>query len=297
MQDTYGRTIDYMRISITDLCNLRCRYCMPEGVEKRPMSELLTFEQIVEISEAAAAIGIRRFKITGGEPLVRRGAPQLIRMIHDIPGAEQVTLTTNGVLLSQYLPELRDAGLQAVNISLDTLDPAVYEQITGRDELERVLRAVQDSLDAGLKVKINAVLQKDRNADAWVRGSEILEKIRALYPDLEEDHSVHGNGPAVYVHIPEWQGSIGFISAVHGKFCGSCNRIRLTSTGKIKPCLCYGDPVDLMPVLRDEALSESGRHQQLIQALRQAIEGKPEAHHFERKQDITELHRMVEIGG
>ena len=177
MKDQYGRIIDYMRISITDRCNLRCRYCMPEGVELVPMKNILSYEEIEMVCQAAAKAGIRKFKITGGEPLVRLGSPELIGKIKKIPGVEQVTMTTNGVLLSKYLPELLKNGLDAVNISLDTLDRERYQVITGRDELFRVLESVDQAVDAGIPVKINSVLQKGMNEDEFLALARLtLEK-------------------------------------------------------------------------------------------------------------------------
>ena len=326
MIDQYGRTIDYMRISITDRCNLRCRYCMPEDIEKIPMKDILTYEEIGEISRAAVSLGIRKFKITGGEPLVRKDAAALVEKIHKIPGTEQVTLTTNGILLKKCLPELLAAGLDGVNISLDTLDAAQFETITGKNDLDQVLEGIEAAFQAGIPVKINTVLQRDVNADAWrqliqfakdrpidvrfiemmpigfgrkfepVYGEEIREKIRSLYPDLEEDPRVHGNGPAVYVRVPGWKGSIGFISAIHGKFCRDCNRIRLTSTGKLKPCLCYGENIDLLPLLRNPA-DKTARAEALKNAIEDAIRKKPEAHCFDLLSKVTEQKKMVEIGG
>ena len=149
MQDRFGRTINYMRISVTDRCNLRCRYCMPDGITKCSMQEILTYEEIVEIAGAAEDCGITRFKVTGGEPLVRRGVETLVRSLKELPLTEQVTLTTNGVLLEEKLPVLVEAGLDAVNISLDTTDGAKYRQITGSDSLPQVMRAVRASLEAG----------------------------------------------------------------------------------------------------------------------------------------------------
>ena len=151
MRDRYGRKIDYMRISVTDRCNFRCRYCMPDGIKQVPMSKILTYEQIAEICEAAVSSGITKFKITGGEPLVRLGCPDLVRMIREIPGTEQITMTTNGMLLSEMLPELKRSGLDAVNISLDTLKPEVFRFITGVDALDRVLESIRDAVDAGLR--------------------------------------------------------------------------------------------------------------------------------------------------
>lgn len=177
MKDQYGRIIDYMRISITDRCNLRCRYCMPEGVELVPMKNILSYEEIEMVCQAAAKAGIRKFKITGGEPLVRLGCTELIGKIKKIPGVEQVTMTTNGVLLSKYLPELLENGLDAVNISLDTLDRERYQVITGQDELFRVLESVDQAVDAGIPVKINSVLQKGMNEDEFLALARLtLEK-------------------------------------------------------------------------------------------------------------------------
>lgn len=321
MRDSLGREIDYMRISVTDRCNLRCRYCMPEGIALSPVSELLTFEEIERISQAAAELGIRRFKITGGEPLVRRGCPQLIGRLRRIPRVEQVTLTTNGVLLGDFLDELLENGLDGVNISLDTLDTALYRQITGFDELGRVKESIYKAVESGLRVKINTVLQRGVNASEWealagiarempvdvrfielmpigfgekqkgVDGNEILSLLREKYPQIEKDDRIHGNGPAVYYRIPGFEGCVGFICAVHRKFCASCNRIRLTAKGELKPCLCYGDFIDMRRVVREEA------YQEIKGAIREAVVRKPKMHCFETEEGITECRRMVEIGG
>ncbi len=326
MKDQFGREIDYMRISVTDRCNLRCSYCMPEGVELVHMKNILTYEEIREIAEAGAQLGITRLKITGGEPLVRRGCCSLVRSLKEIPGIEQVTMTTNGVLLERYMPELAAAGLDAVNISLDTLDRSRFAKITGRDDLETVLAGIRAAAASGIGVKINAVLQKDVNEDEWedlarlaeenaldvrfiemmpigagamsrgVSNEELYEMIRERFPDAEEDPSVHGNGPAVYIRIPGWKGSIGFISAIHGKFCGTCNRIRLSAQGRLKPCLCYEETADLREILRLEEDPET-RRVKLREALAQAIWQKPLQHCFENTEMITEKNRMVKIGG
>ncbi|MBE7004841.1 MAG: GTP 3',8-cyclase MoaA, partial [Ruminococcaceae bacterium] len=324
MLDRFGRNIDYMRVSITDRCNLRCRYCMPEGVELVPMREILTYEEIGEICAVAAALGVRKLKVTGGEPLVRLGCAELIRMLKAIPGVEQVTLTTNGVLLARYLPELLDAGLDAVNVSLDTLDRERYASITGRDELDAVLSGVDAALASGLRLKLNAVLQRGVNDDEWfslaglardraldvrfielmpigsgreiagVENAALRAELLRRYPALEEDASVHGNGPAVYVRVPGWTGSVGFISAMHGKFCDRCNRLRLTAQGRVKPCLCYGESVDLMPLLRGGARGAE-REALLRQALEDAVASKPAQHCFEAPERVTEKARMAGI--
>lgn len=326
MWDGYGRTIDYMRVSITDRCDLRCRYCMPEGIELVPMQDVLTFEEIEEICRQAAVLGITKLKVTGGEPLARACCPDLVAMLKRIPGIEQVTMTTNGVRLKDYLPALLEAGLDAVNISLDTLERGRYTAITGRDALSAVLEGLRAALESGLRVKLNVVLQKGMNDAEWfslaalaerqeldvrfiemmpigygreipgVSNETLLAALRKRFPDLEEDHTVHGNGPAVYVRLPGWLGGVGFISAIHGRFCQSCNRIRLTAQGRVKPCLCFGETVNLMPILRGIA-PEAERSEALRSALREAIMSKPRQHCFEEAERITETGRMVSIGG
>lgn len=349
MKDKYGREIEYMRISITDRCNLRCQYCMPEGISLVPMEHILTFEEIELVCQVAAELGICKLKITGGEPLVRLGCPELIGRLKKIPRIEQVTMTTNGVELERYLPRLLENGLDAVNVSLDTLDPQIFQQITGKDKLYQVLAGIRHAVEAGLFVKLNVALQKNVNEKEWLEVAELtkvlpvdvryiemmpigygkkyepvdhrelLGRLQKIYPDLQRDESIHGNGPAVYYRIPQAKGSIGFISAIHGKFCQSCNRLRLTSQGKLKPCLCYGEEVDLMEILRGSEgvirkwrLQECGtvelknlswenetdiRKELLRQRIFQAVSKKPQEHHFERMEEITEAKQMVQIGG
>ena len=310
MQDRFGRTINYMRISVTDRCNLRCRYCMPDGITKCSMQEILTYEEIIEIAEAAEDCGITRFKVTGGEPLVRRGVETLVCSLKELPLTEQVTLTTNGVLLKEKLPALVKAGLDAVNISLDTTDREKYRQITGSDSLPQVMRAVRASVEAGIRTKINAVLISGCNEEAFLplvqMASELPVDVRfiELMP-IGEGRSNRGMdnrtlieklyATFVYYAVPGFTGRIGFISAIHGKFCDSCNRVRLTSTGFLKQCLCYEDGADLRAILRSG--KETGRRTILAEAIRSAASGKPEAHSFDRPELITEKHRMSGIGG
>ena len=332
MKDRYNRTIDYMRISITDRCNLRCTYCMPQEITLTSMENILTYEEILRICNAAVELGITRFKVTGGEPLVRKGCVTLIREMKRIPGIEQVTMTTNGVLLGQYLEELISAGIDGINISLDTLDADRYERITGKNELSAVMENIGRAINSGIRVKLNAVLQNGVNEDEWehiallartnrldvrfiemmpigfgkncrgVSGRELFEKMKTRWPDLETVEDIHGNGPAVYYHVPGWKGSIGLINAIHGKFCASCNRIRLTSRGMLKPCLCYGDTVDLMPILRGAAAGSgpdgnAGTDDMIRRAIAEAIMEKPAQHCFEQKEYVTEESQMVSIGG
>ncbi len=325
MKDSFGREINYLRISITDRCNLRCRYCMPEGIKKVPMRAIMTYEEMTRLCRAASEIGITRIKITGGEPLVRLGCPDLVREIKKIPGIEQVTMTTNGILMGEMADALRAAGLDAVNISLDTLDPEKFKHITGFDMLSEVLEGVRASLDTGMRVKINTVLAKGINDEEVldlvsltekypldvrfiemmpigeggsftpVFNDEVLHTIRQAYPAMAEDHSVHGNGPASYFSMPGHEGTVGFISAMHGRFCSRCNRIRVTSQGKIKPCLCYSDTINIKPLfIEADPMQEK---EVLKEALARAVSMKPQTHCFDNVSAMTEQHKMVSIGG
>lgn len=299
---------------------------MPEGIDLLPMKELLSYEEILQVVQAAVALGIVKYKITGGEPLVRRGYIELIRKIKEIPGVEQVTITTNGVLLKDHLDALSDAGIDGINISLDTMDAKKYADITGFDKYQEVMESIKMAVEKGLKVKINCVLQKGRNETEWqnilelartypldvrfielmpigegkceesVYNDELLAMIMESYENVEKDYRIHGNGPAIYYKIPAFQGSVGLISAMHGKFCDSCNRIRMTSTGDIKPCLCFEKSFSVRDVLRTDTPEEVKR-EQIRSVLVKAIASKPQMHHFEEKEEITERKKMVQIGG
>lgn len=325
MRDRFDRNINYMRISVTDRCNLRCRYCMPDGIGQVPHEDILRYEEIVRIAHTAVEAGITRFKVTGGEPLARPGVSEFVRMLKGIPGTEQVTLTTNGVLLAPALPALTVAGLDAVNISLDTTNRERFREITGFDALEEVLTSIDAALEAGLRVKLNVVPLAGINEEDWlplahfardrrldvrfiemmpigcgrgfspVSNETVFDRIHTAFPEMEEDRTEHGNGPARYIRIAGFKGSIGFISAIHGKFCSACNRIRLTATGSLKPCLCYGDSVDVREMIRSLPGEEADRR--LREALREAVLSKPRAHRFEDTRFITEQKRMVSIGG
>ena len=313
-----------MRISITDRCNLRCRYCMPaEGIEKVSMSQILTYEEILRICQAAAGLGIRKFKVTGGEPLVRKGCAGFCGELRGIPGVQQVTLTTNGQLLAGEIGALQEAGINGINISLDSLREDRYRQITCGGRLEDTLKGLDAAIASGIPTKVNCLLQRGFNEDelprfaelAFSRGIDVrfieimpigfgrpetglsneavLQRLERLYPDLVQDERIHGNGPAVYYRLgrnnsPD--GSIGLISAMHSRFCGSCNRIRLTSQGEVKPCLCYEDSINLKPAL------EEGSKKALQQALRDAINEKPAGHTFEDP-GSADRRAMMQIGG
>ncbi len=321
MKDSLGRNIDYMRISITDRCDLRCKYCMPEGVQLLPMKDLLTFEEIEQVCTIAAELGISKIKITGGEPLVRRGVEDLVRTIKSIPGIDKVTMTSNGVALANHIDELVECGLDAINISLDTLDPKEFEQITGRDRLSDVLTGIEAAKKSGIRVKINTVLRAQiteemiialanyaRDLQIDLRFIEVMpigfgkeqdgifhedvDKILAKhYGEGVDDDSIHGNGPAIYKTYDEGRVSIGFISAMHGKFCASCNRIRMSAIGGLKSCLCYKGNIDIREPLR------AGNMEEVKNRLIETILDKPKEHCFETIQDITEENRMSSIGG
>lgn len=308
MIDQYKRAIDYMRISITDRCNLRCTYCMPADIEKLEHASILTYEEILRICKCAASLGIRKIKITGGEPLVRKGAVNLMANIKAIPGIEYVTLTTNGVLLEEYVEELKGIPLDGVNVSLDTLNPDTFQKITGRNEYTKVWNGLQKLIKTGIPAKINCVPQKGVNEDELmdiaelavklpvdvrfiemmpigygkefepIKGEEIKNKIKEKYSDITGQKELRGFGPAEYITSKEWEGNIGFINPISHKFCSSCNRIRLTSRGFLKPCLCYGDGIDLMTILRKGASD-----MELKNLLSKAIAQKPLEHNFERQ--------------
>lgn len=318
MKDKAGREIDYMRISITDRCNLRCKYCMPGDIETTDMANLLTYEEIAKVTETAASLGIRHIRLTGGEPLVRRGCVDLVKKIKNISGIDTVGMTTNGVLLAEHARVLKEAGLDSVNVSLDTLDETEFQRLTGRDELKAVLAGIGAAQEVEIPVKINTVHYKNLDWRAVLAyaderqipvrfiemmpigygaaytgksNEELFRQIEDCYGSASEAGK-HGAGPAVYYHFPGLNIEVGFISAIHHKFCESCNRIRLTSEGYLKLCLCYEKGVDLRAVLRDP---EKG--QALQEVMKKAILEKPVEHCFEQISEMTEHKAMVRIGG
>ena len=323
MLDQYGRKIDYLRISVTDRCNLRCRYCMPEPVSAVQHADILRYEEILRICRAAVELGITKFKVTGGEPLVRAGCVDFITALKAQPGTEQVTLTTNGLLLEANLDALTEAGLDGVNISFDSPDNARFRRITGYtgDGADTLLHVLDACCAKGLKTKINAVLLEETEADApalaaiaaklpvdvrfielmpigfgttmkRVSPEDILTALQERWPDLAPTDEKRGNGPAHYYKSAALLGRIGFIDAVSHKFCAECNRVRLTSTGQLKPCLCYADSADLRALIRGGCTDG-----ELRGALKSAIYNKPRAHCFDTNAIITEKHAMSQIGG
>lgn len=325
MLDKLNRKIDYLRISVIDRCNLRCVYCMPEeGIESIPHDEILTYDEILRICEIVSELGIRKIKITGGEPLVRKDIVNLIRDIKNIDKIEQVTLTTNGILLHEMLDDLYDAGIDAINISLDTLNKDNFKKITRRDGLEKVLMSIDKAYDLGIRVKINclairdfnlkeiveiASFAKDREIDVrfielmpigfgkkytQIDNDEILSILESRFGTFEIVTEKRGNGPAKYYRNQNMKGCIGFISAISHEFCESCNRIRLTSSGFLKLCLHYNKGIDLKGPIRNGISDED-----LKKLIHNTIWNKPISHkfgHASEEQDI-ELKNMVQIGG
>ena len=325
MKDRYGREIDYLRISITDRCNLRCIYCMPEeGICQISHGEILTYDEIQRVCRCMTTLGIKKIKLTGGEPLTRKNSAALVRMLKELPGIEKVTLTTNGVLLGEQISELAEAGIDNINISLDTLDAIMYASVTRRDMLDKALEGLKEALRyPQVKVKINCVPMRNVNEGQWTAlaglsrdlpvdvrfiemmpiglGKEfhgrsqddILEALRKAYGQETLFYGKCGNGPSVYVKFPGFKGRIGFISAISHKFCGECNRIRLTSEGFLKPCLQYESGTDIKGPLRRGQSDE-----ELAMLIEDAIYRKPRSHHFEQAEgEGFEQRQMSKIGG
>jgi cyclic pyranopterin phosphate synthase len=304
LSDFFQRPIDYLRISVTDRCNLRCLYCMPEeGIKLLTHGDILSFEEIHRIASAAAELGIKKVRVTGGEPLVRLSLPDLVRMLADIPGIDDVSLTTNGILLARFAGELKAAGLKRVNVSLDTLNPERFARITRGGKLEDVLRGIEAARRADLNpVKINMVVMGGTNddeildfaaktvGDGWhVRYIEHMPynreapefrfvsvaRMRQQLASLGklDPCSVKGNGPAQYFQFPGAKGTIGFITPVTEHFCFNCNRLRLTADGKLRPCLLSEREINLKPSLRDGLADDA-----LKQLIQKAVADKPRQH-------------------
>lgn len=322
MIDRYGRTIDYMRISVTDRCNLRCVYCVPEcGVTRIPTERLLTEEELLRITRAAAKEGIAHVKVTGGEPLLRPNLAGLVQKIREIPGIETVTLTTNGILLPDQIDALAAAGICGINISLDTLNKERYRSLTRGGELERALAGLEAAKrQKGVTVKVNAVLYETHwEEDALtlaalakkdpvhvrfiehmplgteaeerpVREDAILALLQKEYGKCEGYQGKIGEGPGHYVTFPGMTGKIGFISAISHKFCSGCNRLRLTADGDLRMCLQSKEGIPLRELLRDGATDEK-----LREVLRGCIQQKPEGHQMTEQK--IEAEGMCQIGG
>lgn len=326
MIDGVGRTIDYVRISVTDRCNLRCVYCMPEeGVESISHDRILRFQEILRICRILASKGIRKIKLTGGEPLVRKGIVELIADIKKIPGIDNVTITTNGVLLEEMYDALVEAGIDAITVSLDSLDPQIFQEITRRDEAERVKRGIALAMEKNrVPLKINCVpvlgIQKQKleelvelardhrvhvrfiemmpigmgSSFPFVKEEELKAELEKKLGPLTPCDEILGNGPCHYYSAEGYQGKIGFISAVSHKFCSECNRIRLTAEGFLKTCLQYDCGVELKP-----AMAEGCTDEELERLIERALKEKPVGHNFSSLSSFTgrDSRGMSQIGG
>lgn len=324
MLDDYNRNIDYLRISVTDRCDLRCRYCMPEdGVEAVAHEDILSYSEIVRLCRIFASLGISKIKLTGGEPLCRKNVAELIAELKKIKGINSVTITTNGILLAEQLDALMKAGLDAVNISLDTLNRDLYREMTRRDMLKKALSGLNAAMARGdeLNVKVNCVTADSRqdfcdvaslaeDNDICVRFIEMMpigfgktyagcqiESVKKIITDrfgeLTPTAKHYGNGPAVYYTLENFKGRIGFISAVSHKFCSTCNRIRLTSQGFLKTCLQYDFGTDLKNLLRGGAVDD-----EIASAIKSAVSCKPREHHFGDKTTGDDENKLMsQIGG
>jgi cyclic pyranopterin phosphate synthase len=320
--DPFGRSINYLRISVTDRCNLRCIYCMPpEGVPQMSHSEILSYEEIRTVVQAAAELGINKIRLTGGEPLVRAELPELVRMLSQIEGIQELSLTTNGTLLKNNALALRQAGLSRINVSLDTLRPDRLRYITRLGRLKDVLEGISAAKKAGFDpVKINTVVMRGINDDEildfarmtyeegchvrfietmpfkgvadFVPSAELRQHI-GLLGKLEPCTSITGNGPAIYYRLAGAKGTIGFISPLTElSFCSRCNRMRLTPDGRLRPCLLGEDEIDLKTPLRNNASME-----ELKRLILKAVASKPEHHHLEAANVRLVKRKMSQIGG
>ena len=326
LADTFNRPITYLRISVTDRCNLRCVYCMPEaGLPWIPKAEILTYEEIERIVAAGAAVGVRSVRLTGGEPLVRRDLPMLVERLHAIPGIDDISLSTNGLLLEEMLEPLVAAGLRRVNVSLDTLREDRFLALARRPGLDRVLAGIDAALAAGLTpLKLNCVVMRGANddelegfaeltrtreifvrfieimpvaenldlqRDAYVSADEILARLGAA-GTLQPVDGPGGNGPARYFAFPGARGAVGVISPLSHDYCERCNRVRLTADGRLRLCLFGNQEIDLRSAVRAGATRE-----ELAALLGGAMLIKPERHHLRLGEQASRMRAFSEIGG
>lgn len=324
MQDQFGREIEYMRISLTNNCNLRCSYCMPE----KKIADIHFFpeEQVLRCVESAVSLDITHFRLTGGEPLCYPGIEKLVCKIKQIKEVASVHLTTNGVLLKEKAEQLKQAGIDSINVSLDTLDEKEYQVLTGGGKLSNVLEGIKKAAELKIPIKINAVLREQTDVCALAAFAEqnhvtlrfiemmpigfgkilpvkpkskVLETLQERYGRYEriiqrkaDSQEEYGHGPAVYYQFSDLNISIGLIQAIHGKFCDRCNRVRITSEAKLKPCLASAKVIDLRPALEDTENPDK-----LAELMWQAVFRKPKSHHFEEQNPEKSSETMNQIGG
>lgn len=322
MQDQFKRQIEYMRISITDRCNLRCQYCMPhQGIDWIPHDQILTYEELLRVMRISTSLGFKRFRVTGGEPLVRAGVLNFLKQASQIPGVEDLMITTNGILLGDMAQDLKEAGVDRVNISLDTFDEEKFREITRGGEIKKVLKGIEESLRVGLNpVKVNVVVVRGFNSHELPRFMElardnplhvrfielmpigISSDKRSEFVPIDEMKEIlglegakpidiPGGGPANYVTSDGFKGSIGFISAISKHFCNTCNRVRLTPDGKLRPCLHSPKETNLRDILRSGKSDDEIR-----EILTQVIQQKPAEHHM-NDEAWQDTRIMSQIGG
>jgi cyclic pyranopterin phosphate synthase len=325
-KDNFWRNIDYLRVSITDKCNFRCVYCMPEeGIQLKNHHDILRLEEFLRIINVAVGLGVKKIRLTGGEPLVRKGVVDFIRNIKEIPGVEDIALTTNGALLADMAESLKTAGLSRINISLDTLVEEKFTQITRVGSLAAVTKGIEKALAVGFEpIKLNVVIIAGFNFDEllnfvaltknrplhvrfielmpigetgewdkkkFVSASEMLAVIKQVY-QVSSSTGIKGAGPAKYMSVPGHLGSIGFITAMSNHFCHQCNRMRLTSEGRLRPCLHGDQEIDLKALLRSKCSD-----QQLAESIVKAIKRKPLQHSLKGQELSPGEKMMFQIGG
>ena len=326
LADQFNRPITYLRISVTDKCNLRCVYCMPErGLTWLPKADILSYEEIAQLVRAAASVGVRSVRLSGGEPLIRKDLARLVEELAAIDGIEDIALSTNGLLLEEQIDALVSAGLKRVNVSLDTLREDRFLEIARRPGLDRVLAGIDAAISRGLApVKINCVVMRGSNddeiaafaqwtreravyvrfielmpvhenlgvqRDAYVSSDEILERVQAV-GDLQSVPGPGGNGPARYFAFDGAPGAVGVISPLSHDYCERCNRVRLTASGKLRLCLFGDHEIDLRTPLRAGTPQDG-----IADILRSAMLIKPERHHLRLGEAASRMRAFSEIGG
>lgn len=326
LTDSFNRQINYIRISVTDRCNLRCLYCMPpEGLPWIPKAEILTYEEIAKVVRSVAPLGVERLRITGGEPLIRRDLPSLISMLASVPGIKDIALSTNGIHLAEMGPALKAAGLKRVNVSLDTLRPDRFRAIARRPGLEKVLEGLQAAEELGLHpIKINTVVMRGINddeladfaaltldhpwhvrlievmpleanlelqANAYISWEEMQQRLVTL-GSLEPAEGPAGNGPARYFRLPGGKGTIGVITPLSHNYCDRCNRVRITADGRLRLCLFGDQEIDLRSPIRQGAGED-----QIREIFLRAMRIKPERHHLSIGTPSSALHALSQVGG
>ena len=324
LKDTFGREVSYLRLSVTDRCNLRCKYCMPEKMKFVPREQVLTLEEIYILASVFVDLGVNSIRLTGGEPLIRKNILWLVKALSELNYLKELTLTTNGIKLPMLAGSLKTAGLSRINISLDSLRPQRFSEITRVGELEQVLKGIEAAIDAKFnKIRLNAVIQKGFNDDevsdlvnfsidkgldiafieemplgdisshqrnsTQITGFSLREQLSEKFNLQLSDHRTAG--PSKYYSIANSETKVGFISPISDNFCGSCNRVRLTSEGRLLLCLGNENSIDLRAIIRQNFNNKSA----LKKAIREALTLKPERHYFDPNK--TEIVRFMNMTG